>query len=96
MRGGRKEGPRLRTSRTHFQIFHITLLHILRGGATERVGWWPTWQEVSGGFQVLGLEDEAGWVAWAACPPSSQPSPTTRSTSAATSPSTAAWTHPSI
>ena len=41
----------------------------------EIVRWWPTWQEVSGGFQVLGLEVEAGWVAWAACAPPVNPRP---------------------
>ena len=40
--------------------------------------------------QVGGMEDEAGWVAWAACPSSSQPSPT-RSNSAASCPSTDTW-----
>ena len=101
---GRPEAGKLRTSRTHSQIFFSppAAAYFDRFDLIEsELRWWPTWQEVSGGFQVLGLEDEAGWVAWAACPPSSQPSPTTRSTSAAISPSTApsfslVLTHPQI
>ena len=94
MRGGRKEGRRL-ASWAHISrcfVLHCifwdseVVAHLARGfGRFSGVG--------SGGW---------GWVGGVgSLRPSSQPSPTTRSTSAASHPSTAAyfspaWTHPWI